>query len=241
MKQEMESLAKNKTWVIVEAPRNKKVVGCKWVFKKKEGSTSTSALVYKARVVAKGFTQVEGVDFHEVFSPVVKHSSIRALLAFVAMEDIKLYQLDVKTAFLHGELEEEIYMKQLEGFEVKGKENYVCRLKKSLYGLKQSPRQWYKKFDSFMLSHDFTRSSYDSCVYFKKLDGGSSIYLILYVDDMLVACRDLFEVENLKVLLSSDFDMKDLGEAKKILGMKILRIAQRTSCTLVKGGTSRRY
>src|SRR5687768_4193689 len=114
-------------------------------------------------------------------------------------------------------------MKQPEGFEVEGKESYVCRLKKSLYGLKQSPRQWYKKFDSFMLSHDFTRSSYDSCVYLKKLDGGIVIYLILYVDDMVVACSSLFEVENLKRLLSSEFDMKDLGEAKKILGMEILR------------------
>ena len=107
-------------------------------------------------------------------------------------------------------------MKQLEVFEVKGKESHVWRLKKSLYGLKQPHKQWYKKFDSFILSHDFTRSSKDSCIYLKKLDSGSTIYLILYVDDMLVACRDLFEVENLKVLLSSEFNMKDLGEAKKI-------------------------
>ena len=135
MKQEMQSLAKNKTRVIVEAPRNKKFVGCKWVFKKKKGSKSTSAPVYKAGVMAKGFTQVEGVDFHEVFSPVVKHSSIRALLAILAMEDLELHQLDVKTTFLHGELEEEIYMRQPKGFKVKGKESHVCRLKKSLYGL----------------------------------------------------------------------------------------------------------
>ena len=125
MKQEMESLPKNKTWVIVEAPRNKKVVRCKWILKKKEGSTSTSAPVYKARVLAIEFTQVEGVDFHEVFSSVGKHFSIRSLLAIVAMEDLELHKLDVKTAFLHGELEEEIYMKQPEGFEVKGKEIYA--------------------------------------------------------------------------------------------------------------------
>ncbi|XP_057518411.1 uncharacterized protein LOC130799325 [Amaranthus tricolor] len=149
------------------------------------------------RVVAKGYSQIEGVDFHEVFSPVVKHSSIRALLALVAMEDLELHQLDVKTAFLHGELEEEIFMKQPEGFEVAGKENHVCRLKRSLYGLKQSPRQWYKRFDSFMISHDFIRSSYDSCVYFKKFEDGSLLYLLLYVDDMLAtnACNNHLPLE----------------------------------------------
>ena len=144
MKQEMESLAKNGTWDIVVAPKKKKIVGCKWIFKRKEGPSSDIPPIYKARVVAKGYSQIEGIDFHEVFSPVVKHSSIRALLALVAMEDLELHQLDVKTAFLHGELEEEIFMKQPEGFEVAGKENHVCRLKRSLYGLKQSPRQWYK-------------------------------------------------------------------------------------------------
>ncbi|XP_057532923.1 uncharacterized protein LOC130810814 [Amaranthus tricolor] len=223
MKQEMESLAKNGTWDIVVAPKKKKIVGCKWIFKRKEGPSSDIPPIYKARVVAKGYSQIEGIDFHEVFSPVVKHSSIRALLALVAMEDLELHQLDVKTAFLHGELEEEIFMKQPEGFEVAGKENHVCRLKRSLYGLKQSPRQWYKRFDSFMISHDFVRSSYDSCVYLKKFEDGSLLYLLLYVDDMLVACSSLLKVEDLKELLSSEFDMKDLGEAKKILGMEILR------------------
>ena len=102
------------------------------------------------------------MDFNEVFSPVVKHTSIRVLLSLVAIKDLKLEQLDVKTAFLHGDLEEQIYMKQPEGFEVVGKENHVCLLKKSLYGLKQSPRQWYKKFDSFKVSINFSHSNYDS-------------------------------------------------------------------------------
>lgn len=189
MKQEMESLHKNNTWELVVAPKKKKIVGCKWVYKRKEGTPDSGGPVYKARVVARGFTQVEGVDFHEVFSPAVKHSSIRVLLALVAMEDLELHQLDVKTAFLHGDLEEEIYMKQPEGFEVEGKEEHVCHLVKSLYGLKQSPRQWYRRFDSFMLAHEFTRSSYDSCVYYKELVSGSFIYLLLYVNDMLVACK----------------------------------------------------
>ncbi|KAG8472814.1 hypothetical protein CXB51_034622 [Gossypium anomalum] len=145
-------------------------------------------------LVAKGYSQVPGVDFTDVFSLVVKHSSIRALLGIVAMHDLELEQLDVKTAFLHGELEEDIYMQQPEGFTVSEKEDYVCLLKKSLYGLKQSPRQWYKRFDSFMTSHDFKRSSFDSCVYFKKNNDGSFVYLLLYVDDMLIAAKDKGEI-----------------------------------------------
>ncbi|KAG8473150.1 hypothetical protein CXB51_035082 [Gossypium anomalum] len=127
---------------------------------------------------------------HRVFSPVVKHSSIRALLGIVAMHDLKLEQLDVKTTFLHGELEEDIYMQQPKDFTVLEREDYVCLLKKSLYGLKQSPKQWYKRFDSFMTSQNFKRSSFDNCVYFKKNSDGSFVYLLLYVDDMLIVAKD---------------------------------------------------
>ncbi|KAG8487854.1 hypothetical protein CXB51_018699 [Gossypium anomalum] len=176
MQEEMESLHKNKTWDLV--------------FKKKEGAPGVEEPRYKARLVAKSYSQVPGMDFTDVFSPVVKHSSIRALLGTVVMHDLELEQLDVKTAFLHGELEEDIYMQQPEGFTVSEKEDYVCLLKKSLYGLKQSPRQWYKRFDSFMTSHDFKRSSFDSCVYFKKNSDGSFVYLLLYVDSMLIAAKD---------------------------------------------------
>ena len=223
MNEEMESLHKNGTWTLVQPPKGKKIVGCKWVFKKKEVASGVEDARYKARLVAKGFSQVQGVDFNDVFSPVVKHSSIRVLLALVTMYDLELEQLDVKTAFLHGELDEKIYMKQPEGFEVEGKEDQVCLLKKSLYGLKQSPRQWYKRFDSFMLGHGFSRSKYDSCVYFRKLNDGSFTYLLLYVDDMLIAAKNLAEIHQLKALLSGEFEMKDLGAAKKILGMEIRR------------------
>ncbi|KAG8496506.1 hypothetical protein CXB51_009106 [Gossypium anomalum] len=223
MQEEMESLHKNKTWDLVKLPKGKKTVRCKWVFKKKEGTPGVEEPKYKARLVAKGYRQVPGVDFTDVFSPVVKHSSIRALLGIVAMHDLELEQLDIKTAFLHGELEEDIYMQQPEGFRVSEKEDYVCLLKKSLYGLKQSPRQWYKRFDSFMTSHDFKRSSFDNCVYFKKNNDGSFVYLLLYVDDMLIAAKDKGEIRKVKAQLSEEFEMKDLGPAKKILGMEILR------------------
>ncbi|KAG8503399.1 hypothetical protein CXB51_001318 [Gossypium anomalum] len=223
MQEEMESLHKNRTWDLVKLSKGKKAVRCKWVFKKKEGTPGVEEPRYKARLIAKGYSQIPGVDFTDVFSPVVKHSSIRALLGIVAMHNLELEQLDVKTTFLHGELEEDIYMQQPEGFTVSEKEDYVCLLRKSLYGLKQSPRQWYKRFDSFMASHDFNRSSLDSCVYFKKNSNGSFVYLLLYVDDMLIAAKDKGKIRKVKAQLSEEFEMKDLGPAKKILGMEILR------------------
>ncbi|CAJ2642413.1 unnamed protein product [Trifolium pratense] len=192
MNEEMLSLEKNQTWKLVPLPKNKRVVGSKWVFKRKEGIPGVEAPRYKARLVAKGFTQVEGIDYNEIFSPVVKHCSIRVLMAIVNMYDLELEQMDVKTAFLHGELEETIYMQQPEGF-VKDNSK-VCLLKKSLYGLKQSPRN-------------------------EKV----ILYLLLYVDDILMASSDKQEIQQLKEKLNGEFEMKDLGNAKRILGMDILR------------------
>ena len=134
-------------WTIFRRERNQLDA----VFGKKEGFPNQEDVSYKARLVAKGYAQKKGIDYNEVFSPIVKHSSIRVLLALVAQLNLELVQLDVKTAFLHGNVEDEIYMTQPEGFKADGKKNMVCKLEKSLYGLKQSPRQWYKLFDKFML------------------------------------------------------------------------------------------
>ena len=152
-------------------------------------------------MVAKGYAQKEVVDFKEVFSPVVKHSSIRVLLAMVALFDLESEQLDVKTAFLYGELEKQIYKHQPKGFIILGKENHVCLLKKSLYGLKQSPRQRYKRFDAFMIGNGYHRSEYNNCVYYKEFFGDSFIYLLLYVDDKLIACKNMIEINRLKTQL----------------------------------------
>jgi len=223
MQEEMDSLHKNQTWDIVKRPEKKRIVGSKWIFKLKPGIPGVESARFKARLVAKGFSQVEGVDYHEVFSPVVKHTSIRILLSLTAMFDLELEQLDVKTAFLHGKLDEQIYMQQPEEFIAPGDEEKVCLLKKSLYGLKQSPRQWYLRFDLFMFNQGFIRSKFDSCVYITKLKNGNYMYLLIYVDDMLIACKDKFQIQKLKDQLSSEFDMKDLGPASKILGMNIER------------------
>ncbi|KAF5775409.1 putative RNA-directed DNA polymerase [Helianthus annuus] len=226
MQEEMSSLIKNKTWELVKKPKDQKVVACKWIYKIKEGIPGVENRRFKARLVAKGFTQKEGVDYTEIFSPVVKHTSIRILLAITAALDLELEQLDVKTAFLHGYLDEKIYMAQPLGFVEEGSEEKVCLLKRSLYGLKQSPRQWYKRFDEFMTSSGFARSSYDSCVYYREYCPGNYVYLLLYVDDMLIACKHKEQIKEVKELLKSEFEMKELGDAKKILGMEICRDRQ---------------
>jgi len=161
MAEEMSSLYKNDTWELTEGPKGKKAIGYKWVYAKKQGSLKDDIVRYKVRLAAKGCAQQEGIDYNEVFSPVVKHSSIRILLALVAQYELDLDQLDIKTAFLYGDLDEEIYMSQPMGFKTAEKENMVCKLKKSLYKLKQSPRQWYKRFDSFIRGKRYTCSHYD--------------------------------------------------------------------------------
>ena len=137
--EEIQSLHKNQAWGLVQLPKGKKEIGCKWVYTKKERPIGKYSVQFKARLIVKGYAQKEGIGYNEVFSPVVKHSSIRILLALVAQFDLELAQLDVKIAFLHGDLEDEIDMSQPHGFKVAGMENWACKLKKSLYGLKQSP------------------------------------------------------------------------------------------------------
>lgn len=222
MGEEMDSLTKNRTWDIVDRPVNEKVISCRWLYVKKPGIPGVEPERYKARLVARGFTQREGIDYQEVFAPVVKHVSIRILMSAVVNEDLELEQMDVKTAFLHGDLDVELYMEQPEGFEVNAGKDQVCLLKKSLYGLKQSPRLWNKRFHKFMSDQGFQRSEYDSCVYVKAVDQGY-IYLLLYVDDMLLAAKEMSEINKLKEVLSSEFEMKDMGAASRILGIDIKR------------------
>jgi hypothetical protein len=220
---DMESLHKNHTCDLVLPPKGCKIVGCKWVFKLKDSSLEVDAPRYKARLVAKGFSETEGIDYHVVFSPVVKHTSIRDLLALVALFYLEIEKMDVNTTFLHGELEKKIFMSQPEGFVIEGKENHVCLLKKSLYGLNKSLRQWYHRFDSYVSSHRFERSPYDACVFQQTHAGGTRMYMLLYVVDILIDRKSHSVFEETKAMLKSEFEMKDLGAARRLLGMNICR------------------
>ena len=147
-------------WELVDLPKGYKPIGCKWVFKTKRDNKGNVER-YKARLVSKGYTQREDIDFTETFSPVSTKDSFRLVMALVAHFDLELHQMDVKTAFLNGDLSEEVYMSQPEGFKENGKENMVCRLKRSIYGLKQASRQWYLKFDKIVTSFGFIENKFD--------------------------------------------------------------------------------
>jgi hypothetical protein len=163
MQEQYDFLLVNNTWSLVPLPKGRKPISCKWVFKIKHG-VDGEVERYKARLVARGFTQTFGVNYNETFAPVAKFVSIHCILALVAIEDMEIHQMDVKTAFFNGDLEEEIYMEQLEGFTHEG-EHLVCKLHKSLYGLKQSPRAWNQKLNTFLKSIEFTRSDAYFSVY----------------------------------------------------------------------------
>ncbi|KAL0386674.1 UNVERIFIED_CONTAM: Retrovirus-related Pol polyprotein from transposon TNT 1-94 [Sesamum latifolium] len=194
MKEEMSSMAKNNVWELVDLPAGRKTIGSKWVLKVKRKADG-SIDKFKARLVTK---------------------------AIVAHLDLELFQMDVKTAFLNGELDEEIYMDQPEGFQEMGQKRKVCRLKRSIYGLKQSSRQWYYRFHRAITSIGFTMVEEDHCVYVKRSEKNFMI-LSLYVDDILLAGNNMEMIVATQKWLSSTFEMKDMGEAEYIVGVKIHR------------------
>ena len=215
---ELDAMRKNKTWELVDRPADRKVVKCKWVFKHKADGR------YRARLVAKGFTQVEGVDYQETFSPVARYESIRFLLALAAQEDWEIHSMDVKSAFLNGDLDEEIYMEQPEGFAAPGQENKVCRLFKAIYGLKQASRTWNLKIHKTLLQLGFTRTYSDSGVYvYRRQKGDSITIIILYVDDITLMGDSKNHILQVKRSLAKTYEMTDLGEIQSFLGMRISR------------------
>ncbi len=182
----------------------------KWVFKTKRG-VDGSVSRFKARLVAKGFSQRYGCDYDETFSPVVRGESIRTLLALATQKDLHLHQMDVQTAFLNGRLEEEVYMEQPAGYQVKGKENQVCKLHRSIYGLKQSPRCWNHTLDEHLKQLGFQQTPSDPCLY---ISIESAMIIAVYVDDLVLAGKSEEEIEEAKRNLSSRFKIQDLGKLK---------------------------
>ena len=220
MQKEMDSIYSNDVWDLVELPEHRKPVGNKWVFKKKI-KTDGSIERYKARLVAQGFSQKQGLDYDETFSPVIRFESFRSLVAVAVQRGLKLHQLDITAAFLNGHLEEEVFMRQPEGFVVEGKEHMVCRLKQSLYGLKQSPRCWNSTLDAHLKNMGYIQSSNDPCIYTSS-EGELSI-IGVYVDDFVIAGESEVRIEQVKTALSQKFDVKDLGELHYFLGVQVIQ------------------
>ena len=215
---EYQSHMDNKTWVLVPRPKDRKVIKCRWVYAIKHDGR------YKARLVAKGFTQVWGQDYHETFSPVARFESVRYLLAHAALEDWEIESMDVKTAFLNGDLDEEIYMEQPEGWVVPGKEDWVCLLKKAIYGLKQASRQWNAKIHKTLLDLGFKRTYSDAGVYvYSRESGDYTCIIILYVDDLLLMGNSKPFIDSIKQNLSLEYQMTDLGTVQRFLGLRIHR------------------
>ncbi|GJY82599.1 ribonuclease H-like domain-containing protein [Tanacetum coccineum] len=220
MNDEMHALYENDTWELVELPFGRKAIGSKWVYRIKYMSSGEIER-FKARLVAKGFNQKEGIDYEETFSPVVKMSTVRCLIDLAVQNDWKLFQMDVNNAFLYGDLSEDVYMLPPPGFFDKD-DKRVCKLKRSLYGLKQAPRQWNHKLYETLIEAGFKQSINDHSLYIKN-DGGVSLYLLVYVDDLVITGNSESEIEKFKTFLNQKFKIKDLGELKYFLGIEVLK------------------
>ncbi|KAK2354629.1 putative mitochondrial protein [Trifolium repens] len=217
---ELTALLKNHTWDLVKLPNHKKAVGCKWVFKLKLHADGTIER-HKARLVAKGFTQTAGIDYTDTFSPVVKMTTVRMFMAIAASQHWPLFQLDVNTAFLHGDLNEEVYMKPPPGLALPHPD-LVCKLQRSLYGLKQASRQWNAKLTETLISSGYIQSKADYSLFTKQTSIGFTAILV-YVDDLVMGGTDMDEITQLKALLDSKFSIKDLGHLKYFLGFEVAR------------------
>ena len=217
MNEELESLKKNGTFECTALPENRKAIGCKWVYKTKlnaDGSVSR----HKARLVARGFTQIPGIDYDETFSPVARLTAIRVLLSVACSKNMVVHHVDIKSAYLQAELDEEIYMKVPPG--VPEKKGQVWHLKKGLYGLKQAGRNWHKELVMSLNEMDFKKADADPCVFINKK---ADMFLLVYVDDLLVCAKTEGDIENFKKRLSQCYDISDLGELNWYLGMHVKR------------------
>ncbi|KAA0045493.1 reverse transcriptase [Cucumis melo var. makuwa] len=220
MDEEIKAIKKNDTWELSTLPNEKKAVGVKWVFKIKRNEKGEVER-YKARLVAKGYSQRKGIDYIEVFAPVARLKTIRLLIALAAQNNWKIFQMDVKSAFLNGYLEEEVYLEQPPGYSVKGQENKVLKLKKALYGLKQAPRMWNSRINKYFLDNGYLTCPYEHSLYIKVNGHGDILVVCLYVDDLIFTgnCASMFE--DLKNTMTQEFEMTDIGLMSYYLGIEV--------------------
>jgi hypothetical protein len=219
MDEEIDQTEKDDTWKLVPRPRNKNVIGTKWVFINKlneDGQVTKN----KARLVCKGYSQVEGIDFEETFSPVARMEAIILILVYACSKNIKVYQMDVKSAFLNEDLEEEVYIEQPKRFQLSEKQNYVCRLKNALYGLKQAPRAWYSKLDRYLQQEGFRKGNTNNNLYIK-VDQDSILIIEVYVDDFIFGSEEDRMCQKFSKDMQCEFEMSLLGELTFYLGLQI--------------------
>lgn len=219
MEDELDAIERNNTWKVVNLPQGRRAIGCKWVYKTKRDQTG-NVKERKARLVAQGFSQKYGIDYDEVFAPVAKGTTMRILLSVAGKRGYFVRHWDVKSAFLNGNLQEEIYMKQPPGFELGSK---VLKLEKSLYGLKQAAHVWNQQLHKVLVEAGFSQSKADNCLYTKHKDG-KAVYLLIHVDDIIATSDSKEALESTRIKIGRHFELKDLGGAKQYLGIDIERI-----------------
>ena len=222
---EIEAIERNNTWELVELPEGEKPVGVKWIYKTKLNEKGEIDK-FKARLVAKGYTQEYGVDYSEVFSPVARHDTIRMVISLAALNNWTVFQLDVKSAFLHGELLEQVFVEQPPGYIKNGSKHMVYKLKRALYGLKQAPRAWYSRIDTYFSQVGFHKCPYEHTLYIKTGDKGNFLIVCLYVDDLIFTGNDEFLFREFKQSMMKEFEMTDLGVMKYFLGIEVIQSAE---------------
>ncbi|GKV40339.1 hypothetical protein SLEP1_g47998 [Rubroshorea leprosula] len=220
MDEEIKAIQKNGTWELVTLPKGQKAIGVKWVYKVKKNAQG-KVEKYKARLVAKGYIQEYGIDYDEVFAPVARLETIRLIISLVAQNKWKIYQMDVKFAFLNGYLEEEVYVQQPLGYVVKGHEDRVLKLKKALYGLKQAPRAWYSRIDKYFQDHAFTKCPHEHALYVKEDKTRGFMLVCLYVDDLIFTGNNANMFEEFKKAMTQEFEMTDIGLMCYYLGIEV--------------------
>ncbi|WJX93540.1 hypothetical protein P8452_75051 [Trifolium repens] len=222
MKEELSQFERNEVWNLVPLPKNHSIIGTRWVFRNKLDENG-KVIRNKARLVAQGYNQQEGIDYDETFAPVARLEAIRILLAYASHKYFKLFQMDVKSAFLNGFLNEEVYVHQPPGFVDQNKSNHVFKLTKALYGLKQAPRAWYERLSTFLLENGFSRGQIDTTL-FRKTHKHDLLIVQVYVDDIIFGATNENMCEEFSNLMQSEFEMSMMGELRFFLGLQIKQL-----------------
>jgi hypothetical protein len=224
MDAEMQAIERNETWQLTELPVGAKKIGVKWIYKTKFNELG-EVDKYKARLVAKGYSQQQGVDYTEVYAPVARMDTVRMIIALAAQRGWKIFQLDVKSAFLHGELSEDVYVEQPMGYVQKGNEYKVYILQKALYGLKQAPRAWFSIIEAHFVSEGFQRCHSEQTLFVKTSNKGTILIVSIYVDNLIYTGDDDVMMSKFKESMLREFDMSDLGGMRFFLGIEVLQTA----------------